>query len=226
MPEFMIQQEYYSVVKLNEETLYFANEMNVIFQEKRIVSQLMLPDRPVRAFMDIGVRDPSSILLAQMDHMGKPHVIAYMENNNKMFEYYVRWAESVCVKHGLSFQSIYSPHDGVKKEFGSGKNVVDFGRDLGYRVYIVPRPVSKFNAIQSMRRMLYRTLFNKEQTQRLLDCLSNYSKEYDTKAGMFKDDPKHDWASHGVDSFQTMTLAIDGNMLNERSAEVVYINPQ
>lgn len=225
MPEFMIQQEYYSVVQLNLETLYFANEMNVIHSENRIQPGLILPNKKVRGFMDIGIRDPASLLLAQMDGMGKPHIIAYYENNNKTFEYYVRLAESFCNQHGLMFDSIYSPHDGIKREFGSGKNVVDFGRDLGYRVYIVPRPVSKFNAIQSMRRMLYRTYFNKNTTKRLIDCLSNYSKEYDTKMGMFKDDPKHDWASHGVDSFQTMTLAIDGNMLNERSSEVVYINP-
>lgn len=225
MPEFMIQQEYYSVVQLNQETLYFANEMNVVQSQGRIVSGLFLPGKVVRAFMDIGVRDPCSITLAQMDHNGNPHVIAYMENNNKMFEYYVRWAESECVKKGLTLQSIYSPHDGMKKEFGSGKNVVDFGRDLGYKVYIVPRPVSKFNAIQSMRRLLYRTYFNKEGTQRLLDCISNYSKEFDAKAGTFKNDPVHNWASHGVDSYQTMTLAIEGNMLNEITRDVVYINP-
>jgi hypothetical protein len=210
---------------LNLETLYFANEMNIINQENRIQPGLVLPNRRVRAFMDIGVRDPSSILLAQMDRNQNPHIIGYMENNNKMFEYYVRWAESQCVKYGLTLDAIYSPHDGAKREFGSGKNVVDFGRDLGYRVYIVPRPVSKFNAIQSMRRMLYRTYFNKDATQRLVDCISNYSKEFDAKAGTFKDDPKHDWASHGVDSYQTMTLAIEGNMLNERSLDVVYINP-
>lgn len=226
MPEFMIQQEYYSVVKLNLETLYFANEMNVINEEKRVQPGLILPNKKVRGFMDIGIRDPASLLLAQIDGMGKPHIIAYYENNNKTFEYYVRLAESFCTQHGLMFDSIYSPHDGVKREFGSGKNIVDFGRDLGYRVYIVPRPVSKFNAIQSMRRMLYRTYFNKDTTSRLLDCIANYSKEFDTKMGRFKEDPKHDWASHGVDSFQTMTLAIDGNMLNERSSEVVYINPQ
>ena len=226
MPEFMIQQEYYSIVQLNLETLYFANEMNVIQSENRIVPGLVLPNKRVRAFMDIGIRDPASIILAQMDNQQKPHIIAYMENNNKMFEYYIRWAESVCVKHGLTLDSIYSPHDGTKREFGSGKNIVDFGQDLGYRVYIVPRPVSKFNAIQSMRRMLYRTYFNKDTTQRLIDCISNYSKEYDAKAGTFKDEPNHNWASHGVDGYQTMTLAIDGNMLNERSADVVYINPQ
>lgn len=226
MPEFMIQQEYYSVVQLNLETLYFANEMNIIHSEGRIKPGLIIPDRPVRAFMDIGVRDPASITLAQMDNNGRPHIVAYMENNNKMFEFYVRWAESFCVKHGLHFTAIYSPHDGNKKDFGSGKNVVDFGRDLGYKVYIVPRPVSKFNAIQSMRRLLYRTFFNKDETQRLIDCISNYSKEFDAKAGTFKDDPRHDWASHGVDSYQTMTLAIEGNMLNETSRDIVYINPR
>ena len=223
MPEFMIQQEYYSSVQLNQETLYFATEINYLYSEDRIVKNLILPGKRVRAFMDLGVRDPASITLVQMDHSGNPHLIGYMENNNKMFEYYVRWAESFCAKHGLFLDTIYSPHDGAKKDFGSGKNIVDFGQDLGYRVMIVPRPVSKFNAIQSMRRMLYRCWFNKGHTARLIDCLANYSKSYDLKKGMYKEEPDHNWASHGVDSFQTMTLAIEGDMLNERPTEIIYI---
>lgn len=228
MPEFLIQQEYYSVVQLNQETLYFANEMNIVTEDGRIKENLYIPNRAVFVFMDIGIRDPASIILAQLDNNNNPIIIGYMENNNKMFEYYVRWAESQCVKYGLFLHAIYSPHDGNKREFGSGKNIVDFGRDLGYHVYIVPRPVSKFNAIQSMRRMLYRTQFNKGATNRLIDCLCNYSKEYDTKAGMFKDEPKHDWASHGVDAYQTLTLAHDANMISNRavSQDVIYINPR
>jgi hypothetical protein len=69
--------------------------------------------------------------------------------------------------------------------------------------------------------MLYRTRFNETETKRLIDCLSNYSKDFDVKKGIYKDEPLHNWASHGVDSYQTMTLAIDANMIADRPHDAV-----
>ena len=94
--------------------------------------------------------------------------------------------------------------------------------EMGERGLIVPRPTGKKNAIESMRRKLYTTEFNKENTQRLIDCFSNYSKEFDDKIGTYKSKPIHDWASHGVDAYQTMSLALDGDMISDRSYELVY----
>jgi phage terminase large subunit len=224
MPEFMIQQEYYSVIQLNQETLYFANELNYLYKSERIIPELYLPDRRVRMHMDIGWNDKTACVLEQNDEIGNPNIISYTENNNKAFEYYIRWAEGECNQLGLLLSEIYAPHDGQKHDFNTGKNTVDFGRDLGYNVYIVPKPTSKFNAIQSMRRMIPRAKFNKEKTKRLLECLSNYSKEFDTKRGVYKDEPLHNWASHGVDSFQTMTLAYEAQMIKSMPRDIFYIN--
>ena len=66
--------------------------------------------------------------------------------------------------------------------------------------------------------------FNKENTVRLIDCLSNYSKEFDDKMGTYKNRPLHNWASHGVDAFQTMTLALDADMISDRVYETIYYN--
>jgi hypothetical protein len=41
--------------------------------------------------------------------------------------------------------------------------------------------------------------------------------------GTYKNRPVHNWASHGVDAFQTMTLALDGDMITDGSHyDVVY----
>ncbi len=127
-----------------------------------------------------------------------------------------------CAKYNLTFKHHFIPHDGQKRDFNTGKNTIDFLRDMGETGIIVPRPTSKENAIESMRRMLYLTEFNKENTGRLIDCLSNYSKEYDDKMGTYKNKPLHNWASHGVDSYQTMTLALEGGLISEQTYDVVY----
>jgi hypothetical protein len=52
-----------------------------------------------------------------------------------------------------------------------------------------------------MRQMLYRTKFNKEYTERLINCLANYSKIFDEKNNIYKDHPLHDWTFQAVDAY-------------------------
>lgn len=222
MPEWMVRQEYYCDVEVNTEILYFSKEINYLQQNEKILSGIILSDTPVYAAMDIGINDTCAVNIFQLDRNGKPVIIYYFEKNNQTFEYYINQIYSFCAKHNLYFRSIYVPHDGQKRDFNTGKNTVDFGNDLGVNVVVVPKPTSKFNAIQSMRRLLYNTRFNLENTPRLIECLANYSKEFDIKKGVYKDQPLHNWASHGVDSFQTLTLALDANMIYDTPRDVIY----
>jgi len=236
MPEFMIQQEYYSAVELNQETLYFATELNIIHETKRIIEGLVLPHKRVRMHMDLGLNDSTACVLEQSDEHFNPVVIAYYENNNKEYEHYFRWAENFCRRLGLSLDEIFAPHDGKKRDFGTAKDITDYGRDFGLTVHLVKRPTKKYNAIQAIRRMLYRCRFNKENTARLIDCLSNYCKEFDEKRGIYKDNPLHNFASHGCFTGDTEVLTLNGHcsiMNLPKTGKVLtscgwknYINPR
>lgn len=221
MPEYLIQQEYYSVVTLNEETMYFAVPMKYLYENDRIIADLYVPNSPVYGFWDIGRNDNNFIVLAQM-FRGDPIVIGVIENRNKTPDFYFDEARRFVAKRGLTIKSHFAPHDGEKRDYNSGMNIVDIANQLGETIYIVERPKAKINAINQMRKMIYRTRFNKENTQRLIDCLSNYTKEFDEKNNIYKDQPVHNWTSHGVDAYQSMTLAIDANMINERPLAVIY----
>lgn len=224
MPEFLIQQEYYSVVQLNQESVYFAREVNFLYQENRIISELLLPNKIIYNFYDIGVNDQTAVTQVQFDHNMKPNIVNYFENKNKALQYYLDVSDAFAAKHGLRVESHFVPHDGKNKNAATLKSYADHGRELGKYFYVVEKPSSKVAAIQSMRQMLYSCKFNKENTTRLIECLSNYSKEYDEKNDIYKDNPKHNWTSHGVDSFQTMTLAIERNMITDKPYDVVYYN--
>lgn len=224
MPEWLIRQEYYCDVQVNQETLYFSREIDSIYKTNRLIPDLFIPNSRVYAFYDIGWNDSTAVTLAQLDQQRNPVVIDYFEGNNRTMSYYVQEARSRCAKLDLLLHSHYIPHDGQKRDWNTGKNTVDFGREMGENFIVVPKPTSKINAINQMRHMMYRTKFNKVNTQRLMDCISNYSKVYDEKHNVYKDEPLHDWTSHGVDSFQTMTLALDGNLINVQPMEIVYIN--
>jgi phage terminase large subunit len=225
MPEYLIQQEYYGVVQINQETKYFAHAIKNIYENEKIIPHLILPGANVYSAFDIGINDCTAIVLFQIkrvDNYLKPFIIGYLENNNRDLAYYVTEIRRFCNRYNLPFKDHFIPHDGQKRDFNTGKNTIDFMREMGENVFIVPKPSSKKNAIEAMRQKLYLCDFNKENTQRLIDCLSNYSKEFDAKMGTYKDRPLHNWASHGTDAFQSMTLALDGDMISERIYDVVY----
>lgn len=228
MPEYLIQQEYYGNVQINEETKYFAIALNYVFEQGRIISELILPSKNVYAFYDIGVNDCTSITLAQFESKNNKLyavVIGYVEKNNRDLTYYVNEIRKFCASYNLPFKSHFIPHDGKNRNWNDNlKNTCDYLSDMGEVGHFVNRPSSHKVAIEAIRKRIYQTKFNKENTERLVDCLSNYEKEFDDKMGKFKDTPIHNWASHGVKSFQTMVLALDAEMITENCYDVIYMN--
>lgn len=222
MPEFLIQQEYYSVITVQHERLYFSKEVQNLDETKRIIPELILHNIPVYAFYDLGVNDSTAVVLAQFDHLNNPVIIHFIEANNHPIQYYVNEAHRLCTRHHLRLQSHFLPHDGKNRDKATTKSTQDILQELGEAALCVPKPQRKIDAINLMRRMLYRTKFNKENTERLIDCLSNYSKVFDEKNNIYKDSPLHDWTSHAVDAFQTMTLAVEHQMIRDVASEVIY----
>ncbi len=222
MPEYLIQQEYYGNVQINQETRYFARELNFLMVSNKIVEDLILYDTPCYVSMDLGMNDSTTVIIFQIDYDGNPVLIDYFEGNNKELDYYIFEARNRVVKNGLHIRTFFGPHDANSMKFPHTKTTVDYARDMGETMLVTQKPHSKLSAIQQMRRMLYRCRFNKQNTGRLLDCLSNYEKEYNEKLQVYKDHPLHNWASHGVDAFQTMTLAIDDEMIGDSRMKVIY----
>jgi hypothetical protein len=209
MAEYMIQQEYFSSVTPNESNIYFAREIKFIDENNRVIPDLMLR-APVYTAWDIGMSDATSIIFFQMDEKGDPKIINYIEDNNKGLEWYVNEIFVFLSKFNLAHAMSFFPHDGERRDFTNtaNKTIADSARELGLSVTSISRPKSKLVAIQDMRQMMYRTSFNKERCARIIECLSSYSKIYDEKNDVFKPEALHNWASHGVDSYQTMTIAI------------------
>lgn len=226
MPEYLIQQEYYGNVQVNEETKYFAVAINKVHETNRIISELFLPNKNVFSFFDIGVNDCTAITLAQFEMKAGnlwPHAIGYIEHNNRDLKFYVNEIRHFCNRYNLTFHTHFVPHDGGNRNFNDKlKTTVDYLQEMGEKGIIVKRPSSHKIAIEAIRQKLFMTKFNKENTGRLIDCLSNYEKEFDEKMDRFKDAPVHDWSSHGVKSYQTLVLALEQGLIQEQVYDVIY----
>ena len=69
-----------------------------------------------------------------------------------------------------------------------------------------PANIPRAEGIDASRAMIRTAKFNQNKTQELLDALYSYRREYDEKRKIFKDQPYHDWASNGADSFRYMSV--------------------
>lgn len=224
MSEPMIQQEYYSSVQLDESLIYFAVEMTAIRTQKRIAKNLLMPGKAAYLAMDIGMSDDCANCIVQLDENNWPVVVHYFWGNNKKYDHYFRIWEKWCIQHGIVPRKIFAPHDGAQRDKGTEKDITDYAEEAGYECEIVQRPKSHVNAIQLIRKWLNKTRFSDEDTARLIECLENYSKQYDEENDVYLDSPEHNWSSHGVKSLQTMFIALENDQVIEARPPIVYYN--
>ena len=67
-------------------------------------------------------------------------------------------------------------------------------------IVVVPKSGDKLGDIEAARRVFPRFYFDEEKCEKLHQALFNYKKAFDKKTGQFRNEPKHDDASHFADA--------------------------
>jgi hypothetical protein len=143
-----------------------------------------------------------TIWFAQL-HNREVRLIDYLEDSGEGMVYYI----NELTKKGYNYGKHYAPHDIEVRELSTGVSRKDTAKGLGINFETVPRPRVKEEGIDAIRNVISRCWFDKTKCEHGLDALINYHKEFDEKRKVYKSSPYHDWASHGVDGFQTLALS-------------------
>ncbi len=197
--EEMIQQEYYCSFEAGMVGAFYAQNINQVYSGGRY-AKLEVEEAPVDVFMDLGKTDTMSIGFAQFVG-NRVHVIDYYENNLQDIEHYVKVLKGKPYKIG----TLYLPHDAFAKRLESAQTVAQQFQANGFQVSRVPS-ISIGNGIQLTRKILPRTYFNSPNTEKLLEALESYHKEYDLEKKVYKENPVHDWSSHPSDMFRYLAV--------------------
>ncbi len=99
---------------------------------------------------------------------------------------------------------VYWPHDGKVREWGSGQSRIEQFQNL---THSYPRIIARMgidDGINAVRAMLPHCEFDAAACSEGLKALRAYRKEWDEERGVWRDKPRHDWASHGADAFRCL----------------------
>lgn len=197
--EETIQQEYYCSFEGSLQGAYYASQIRDLENEGKISNVPYEGQYEVDCYLDIGIRDSTSIWFEQK--VGYEHrIIDYLQHNGEGVEYYVRELKNKNYNYGV----IYLPHDAAAKQFATGKSILEQFESMwaGQRFAVLPRTGSVNADISVVRGFLRKCVFDKGRCEDGLNALKSYRKKWDDKKNCYDDRPYHDWASHGADAFR------------------------
>lgn len=182
---------------------YYASQMTTLRKNGRLTAEVEYNEGlPVFTGWDLGMNDQMAIWFAQV--VGREvRLIDYLEGSGEGIEYYA----DLLNKKGYRYGGHYGPHDLAVRELGTGRSRSDVAAQFGIKFETVPRISNHAEGIQAVRQFLPTCWINEEQCHDGVLCLDNFRKEWDDKRGIYKDSPRHDWASHGAKALETLARA-------------------
>lgn len=154
----------------------------------------------VHTAWDLGVSDSTAIWFFQFLAVGSGgewRFIDYYEASGEGLAHYAK----VLADKGYNYGTHIAPHDIAVRELGSGKSRIETARAMGINFRVCPQQ-SVMDGIEAVRQVIANAWFDREKCKAGLQCLWGYQREFDDVRACFKDQPLHDWSSHGADAFR------------------------
>jgi hypothetical protein len=201
-----IKREFPSTAKeafeASVEGAYFGPQMTAMRKQGRIC-RIPILDAPVYTTWDLGLDDSMTITFWQDVGMER-RAIDYYENNGEGFGHYAR----ILSERGYNYSRHYMPHDADHRMLNvKATTRRQEAESAGIKpIEVLKRIATEQDGIEASRAFMPKVFIDEVRCARLIQCLDNYRKEWDDKLGVFKDHPRHDWASHGYKSFESAAI--------------------
>ena len=208
MPKELYEQEYFCSFDAPLVGSYYGELLTTASEEKRIGKVPWEPQKPVITGWDLGMSDSTSIWFAQQ--VGREiRLIDYYEASGEGLEHYAK----VIRDKPYVYHEHLVPHDAQVRELGTGKSRYETALSLGLRMRVIPK-MGLEDGIQATRLLMRSIWIDEANCGRGLQALREYIKApIDNERGpdgemLYRDRPKHNWASHGADALRTLSIGI------------------
>lgn len=203
MPEATALQEFYCDFDQGMPGAYYADLLSKLRKEGSVGHFPHDPKLQVITAWDLGLNDATAIWYIQVVN-NMPRVIDYDEAANVPM---TEWIRRVKDKPYNYFDHI-GPHDLNQRDQMSGFTRLEQCKELGFYFTVAPK-LSRADGIEASRALLPICQFHEETCSMGLEALTAYERVYDEKLKTFKDNPLHNWASHGADAWRYLAVVWD-----------------
>ena len=180
---------------------YYAKEMQAAELDGRLYEDLpVLLREPIHCAWDLGNGANMAIWAFQVGEKG-PLVHDFIQINGYYFDDYIKELEQ---RGYRGFD--YLPHDGKVHSFETGRTRVETLQMSGRKPMLIPRHKLD-DGVNAAKMTLRIAKFNATKCEVGLEALRQYRQEWKEKTRSFRDEPIHDWASHGADAFRYLAMA-------------------
>lgn len=200
--EDLAKQEYWTSFDMGVEGSYFAKYVSKMILNGQIGNVPYESHLKTHTFWDIGVRDSTVVLFAQVCG-ATVRIFDCLEGSKQGLDYYCKELQA----RGYNYGRHFGPHDIKVQEFGSGLTRLEQAENLGIHFDVVPQ-VPLMDGIECVRASLGRIWIDDIKCKKLVSALENYRQEYDTKYNVYKPRPLHDNHSHWADAMRYLCLSI------------------
>lgn len=181
---------------------YYGQLINELEDKGQICSVPYRPELAVHTVWDLGVDDSTAIWFYQKELGGRINFIDYYEDTGEG----LKWYAQVLKDKGYFYGDHWAPHDIRNREIGTGFSRARTAREYGINFKEVAKATIE-EGIHAARTLLPRCWFDYEMCKEGVEALRSYRKEYNEKLAVYKQKPRHDWASHAADAFRYFAIS-------------------
>lgn len=196
----------------------YADEVGKALEGGRICPVPYDPALKVHVIWDLGWNDSMFLILAQK-HLSTMRVIEVIEDDHKTYD----WFSAELKNRRLNWGTMWLPHDAFHATPESGRTPAMILKGLDWNCRQVPnQPIE--TGIKAARMGFGQVFFDKQKSDRLVQCLKRYRRNIPTTTGE-PASPVHDEYSHGADAFRYLAL-VAPMLTNEDlfAKKIVYDN--
>ena len=212
--EDYINQEFFCSFNQGIEGTYLGKQMQLAYNEGRILSLAYEETVPVYTAWDLGVGDFMAIVFYQM--IGNwVHIIDYLEATGYSFLYYAQKLKERTEEKGYYYGVHYAPFDIKNREMGSdGQEIMALSRkDKAEKVDILFEDVEKtsfINSVDNARAIMRRCKFNSDSkgVRLLISHLEQWGKRWNDINMEYGDTEAPNAHKHGGAAFRYMSTVV------------------
>ncbi len=177
----------------------YADQLASSIEQGRICPVPYDPALKVHVVWDLGWNDSMFLILVQK-HLSTLRVIETIEDDHKTYD----WFSAELKNKRLNWGTMWLPHDAMHASPESGRTPNQILQDLGWTTQAIPNQ-SIESGIKQARMSFNQVYFDKQKSDRLVQCLKRYRRNIPTTTGE-PASPVHDEYSHGADAFRYLAL--------------------